>query len=144
MQKEELTFGGLQVVEFADHDLDLVEVDLELLEQTVDGHELGVLLELLLALLQGLLHDLVLVLQLAHVLQLGLLQHQNKLLVLGDRVLQVLHVALQLLDEGALLGQLFLLVGFQGVQLDGLKVKQIRLFLVLTFNFSIEVLNFQF
>ncbi len=58
----------LELVKLCQHDFDVIEVDLQLLEQVIDSHELSVFLKLLLRQLQRLLHNLVLILQRSHIL----------------------------------------------------------------------------
>ncbi len=78
---EVLALESLKVMQVPDHALQVVEVLLQFLKEVVDLHELRVLLEFTLRVLEGIFHDLVLVLQLCHIFQLGLLEGENRILV---------------------------------------------------------------
>ncbi len=64
-----------------DHAIQVFEVQLLFLKEVVDLHELRVLLEFPLRVLEGIFHYLVLVLQLRHIFQLGLLEGEDRILV---------------------------------------------------------------
>ena len=114
----------LQVMKIPDHPLEILDVALEFFEEPLHSHRLSIFHQLLFRLLQRVPHHLILILQLRHVLQLRLLQSQNRVLVFGDMVLQQVDFCLQLFEEALLSGQVLVVCASHVGELHTLNMKK--------------------
>ena len=104
-------------------------------------HELRILLEFTLRVLERIFHDLVLVLQGRHIFQLRLLERKDHILVLTYVLLEEVNFSLELLDHALLPGHDLLMCPTHGAELHALQVDHLRFLIFKSFNLSKNIFD---